>query len=193
MIMKRLFFIAAAALLAASCATIRNTIDPVHTTIVRGAVEPAMVGTWVNDEELAGDDRTGKVHDQYTFNSDGTFSQTGTMTIKMEKEDGTYTFEIATAGGGAYGVENGKIFFDYYPKLASAELAGFDTKAKNPATASKTANSIKTFTIVPMKVSIKSTMGADQVYTLDSVNDSELIISNTKGNDRKPQVFTKIK
>ncbi len=192
--MKRIFIAAAAALLAISCSTIRNVVDPVHKQIVRGTVLPEVVGIWNNDEEIKGEDRTGKVHDSYTFKSDGTFRQKGSMTVAMEKEAGTYTFEIAVAGGGTYGIEEGKIFFDYDPSLAAADLMGFDTKVKGKsADVNKETFNIKNFVIKPMKVSIKTTMKSDQVYTLDSVNESELVITNTKGNDRQPQSFTKLK
>lgn len=192
--MNKVFIAATAALMAVSCSTIRNVVDPVHTQIVRGTVLPEVVGIWNNDEEIKGDDRTGKVHDSYTFKSDGTFRQKGSMTIVMEKEAGTYTFEISAAGGGTYGIEEGKIFFDYDPSLAAADLAGFDTKVKGKSSdVNKETFNIKNFVINPMKASIKSTMKADQIYTLDSVNESELVITNTKGSDKSPQTFSKVK
>lgn len=215
--MKKLLVIIAAALAAVSCGTTLRQIvgDPYGSTSsstsntsstakassntawgsssVRGSVNPLMVGRWLGEQDIYGSNGEGKATDCYVFNSDGTFNQEGSLTMKLVKDNIEYTYEFAVRGAGRYGVENGKIYFDYDPDKASSELVGFDTRSANGKGSidSKAENSIKMFTINPMKKSFLKSMKQDHVFILDSVGDSRLVMTDTQGTNPQPQAFVK--
>lgn len=213
--MKKLLVIIAAALTAASCGTSLRQIvgDPYGTptstsssaasrttasaagsgSSVRGAVNPLMVGRWVGEQELYGSNGDGKATDCYIFNADGSFSHEGGLTMKLVKDNIEYTYEFAVRGGGRYGVENGKVYFDYDQDKASSELVGFDTRSANGQGSinSKAESSIKMFTINPMKKSFLKSMKQDHVFRLDSVGSSKLVMTDTQSTSPEPQTFVK--
>lgn len=206
--MKKLLVIIAAALAAASCGTTFRQIvgDPYDSNAsktssstswggssVRGTVNPLMVGKWLGEQELYGPNGDGKATDSYVFNADGSFTQDGNLTMKLVKDNVEYTYEFAVHGSGKYGVENGKVYFDFDPDKASSELVGFDTRSANGkgSVNSRAESSIKMTIINPMKKAFLKSMKQDHVFILNSVGDSRLVMTDTQGTNPQPQAFAK--
>lgn len=161
---------------------------------VHGGADPLVVGAWSATQDVDGSNGSGKARDRYEFGADGTFSQNGSLVMKLVKEGTEYTYEIAVNGGGKYGVEDGKIYLDYDPDRASAELVGFDTRSADGKgnIDGSASNTIKLFTINPMKKSFLKAMKTDKVYSLESVSKTQLVITDTEGSDSRSQTFSKV-
>ena len=187
--MRRIFAIAALALLSAACGTTVNFTN-------FGAPDKSVEGTWILNEKTTEKGGEGVSVDAYTFNSDGTFTEKGYMKMEMRDTSGVTYFDISFEGGGKYGVADGCINFDFAPAQAKVSLDRFEMDMGNKYSSgdnAKAASLLKLILVNPMVNAMKKTMKTDQIYRLDSVTPDALTITNTNGSDAKPKTYVKDK
>ena len=187
--MRKILAIAASALLLAGCGTSIQFTN-------FGTPDKSVVGTWSLTEKTSENGGEGVSFDSYTFNADGTFTETGYIKMEMRDTSSVTYFDISFQGGGKYGVADGCINFDFAPGQAKATLDRFDMDmgSKYSEKDNSLASSLlKMILVNPMLKAMKKTMKSDQIYRIDSVTSKALTITNAGATDASPNTNTKEK